>query len=77
MKNWRIKYTVICESGPLKDKECVIKNQDWDIGAKCKLEDICRKKYPDFKELKIESCQDNNIYEAFGGIFGDIFSCKY
>lgn len=70
-----IKYRVFGESDNLlKQGKVKAKNASHEIEAKVKLEKYLQSKVVGFHRLVIDSCvEDNDILQAFGDIFGDIF----
>ena len=67
--NFNIKYEIILHSRTITGKECIIKNADNELIAKIKLERVLEKKYKDFKQLIVISCESdivNDLFDIFG-----------
>ena len=71
MKTYIIDYCVYMNDGYFESHTVKVKNTLSEIGAKIKLEEYLRKKWPAFSRLVVYKCRE----DVFGpnGIFGDIF----
>lgn len=81
-KKFVIKYEIILEgASPLKDKEIKVDKCMSSFHAQVKLEEYLKKKYINFKQLIVHSCNEDYLSNLgdFGDImnqFGDIFGGK-
>ena len=77
-KTYIIEYTAYNkEGGVLKCGKMMAKNKFNSLEAQCSFETFLEKKYPDFGNLIVHKCTEENPFNSmFGNIddtFGDIF----
>ena len=66
-----IKYKIIfTDNSIIDDKEMKVKNCLSNIEAQIKLEDFLKKKYTNFKQLKVHSC-NKDVNDIFNDIFNN------
>lgn len=68
--DFRITYQYVVYAGKiLNNKEIVVKNCMGEMHAKIKLNEYLKKKYGE-GELRVMTCSNDDIFSAFGNIFG-------
>jgi hypothetical protein len=71
-KSYRIKYHIKCRFQNFFGKEIVVKNCMSEIHAKAKLDDYCRKNYPEYVCIIVSSCsQEGDVMDMFSDLFGN------
>jgi len=71
--NYIIEYTAKAKNGEiLKSGKVKAKNKNSSIDAQVKFEAFLRKKYPDFGQLIVHKCtEENPFHSMFGDLMGD------